>query len=101
MGEAEIRNGELIIHSHIITYGNAANAELAEQMREEIGDMWNEPAALISRSAGLCSLSPVTLHVRKSPGVDGAGDAVRSMTVDITLPPRQPPSHRESSRSHR
>jgi hypothetical protein len=54
MGEVEIRNGELVIHSHIITYGNAANAELAEQMQEEIADMWNAPAAVILLAGRPC-----------------------------------------------
>ena len=54
MGEAEIKNGGLIIHSHIITYGNGANAELTEQIREEIADMWNEPAAVISLAGRSC-----------------------------------------------
>lgn len=45
MGTAEINNHQLIIHSHIITYGNAANEELSEMIREEIETMWNEPEA--------------------------------------------------------
>lgn len=43
MGTAEINNQQLIIHSHIITYGNASNEELSEMIREEIETMWNEP----------------------------------------------------------
>ena len=42
MGEAEINNGQLIIHSHIITYGNAADEAITESIREEIETMWNE-----------------------------------------------------------
>ena len=38
---------QLIIHSHIITYGHAATPELTEQMREEIETMWNEPHASV------------------------------------------------------
>lgn len=45
MGTAEINNHQLIIHSHIITYGNAANEVLSEMIREEIETMWNEPEA--------------------------------------------------------
>ena len=50
MGEAEIniQQQQLIIHSHIITYGNAADEALTEQMRVEIETMWNEPQAIIA-----------------------------------------------------
>jgi hypothetical protein len=45
MGEAELHTtaGTLTIHSHIVTYGNAANDALTEQIREEIETLWNEP----------------------------------------------------------
>ncbi|MFL5787886.1 MAG: peptidase M10, partial [Flavisolibacter sp.] len=43
MGELEIDSKTILIHSHIITYGEAANEELTEQMRDEIESMWNEP----------------------------------------------------------
>ena len=45
MGEAELdtQRRELIIYSHLVTYGNAADAALTEQIREEIETMWNEP----------------------------------------------------------
>jgi hypothetical protein len=44
MGSAEIdiHNEQFIIFSNIITYGNAATAELTEQIRDEIETMWNE-----------------------------------------------------------
>jgi len=48
MGEAEIITGKIFIHSHIITYGNAADEIVTEQMREEIETLWNEPKARIS-----------------------------------------------------
>jgi hypothetical protein len=50
MGEAEIdlHNRQLIIHSNIITYGNASTPELTEQIRDEIETMWNEPKAAIT-----------------------------------------------------
>jgi hypothetical protein len=46
MGEAEIDIGKKIIfiHSHIITYGDAADETVTAQMREEIETLWNEPA---------------------------------------------------------
>jgi hypothetical protein len=49
MGEAEIDNSSkvLLISSHIITYGNAADEVLTERIRNEIETMWNEPAATI------------------------------------------------------
>lgn len=50
MGEAEIASDQQIItiHSNIIVYGNAATAELAELMRDEIENMWNAPQATIN-----------------------------------------------------
>lgn len=49
MGEVEIleRESQLIIHSNIITYGNAADPVITESIREEIETMWNEPRATI------------------------------------------------------
>jgi hypothetical protein len=44
MGSAEFQNNSLIIHSHIITYGNAANPAITELIRDEIETMWNAPA---------------------------------------------------------
>lgn len=44
MGTAEQEvNQQLIIHSHIITYGNAADPAITQNIREEIETMWNEP----------------------------------------------------------
>lgn len=50
MGEAELQAGEkrLLISSHIVTYGNAADAELTERIREEIETLWNEPHATVT-----------------------------------------------------
>lgn len=45
MGTADLENNQLIIHSHIITYGNAADPAVTENIREEIENMWNEPQA--------------------------------------------------------
>jgi len=49
MGSAElnISLGQLTIHSHIITYGDAADEEVTELIRDEIETMWNEPEAVI------------------------------------------------------
>jgi hypothetical protein len=50
MGEAEINsfNKTIVIHSHIITYGNVANEQLTESIRDEIETMWNEPQGIIN-----------------------------------------------------
>jgi hypothetical protein len=47
MGSAEldIHHRQLIIFSNIITYGNGANPEITEMIRDEIETMWNEPTA--------------------------------------------------------
>jgi hypothetical protein len=42
---------QLVILSHIVTYGHAATQAITEQMREEIESMWNEPQATIRRGA--------------------------------------------------
>jgi len=49
MGEVEILTGSktIVIHSHIIIYGKAANEELTQTIREEIETLWNEPKGLI------------------------------------------------------
>ena len=49
MGEAEIDTTDqtITIHSHIITYGDAADEKLTENIRAEIETMWNEPKATI------------------------------------------------------
>lgn len=50
MGFAELDSEglQLLIHAHIITYGNAATPEVTEQMRDEVETMWNEPSASVS-----------------------------------------------------
>lgn len=50
MGEVEldIEHRQIIIHSHIITYGHAATPDLTDQIRDEIETMWNEPQAFIN-----------------------------------------------------
>lgn len=47
MGTAEMTSGQLLICSHIITYGHAADETLTAMIREEIETMWNEPEYLI------------------------------------------------------
>lgn len=50
MGEVELDalNNIITIHSHIITYGDAANEKLTENIRNEIETMWNEPHAIVA-----------------------------------------------------
>ncbi len=50
MGEVELNpyHNTIIIKSHIITYGNAADEKVTESIREEIEDMWNEPKGTVS-----------------------------------------------------
>ena len=47
MGSVELNifSHELLLSSHIITYGNAADTIITELIRDEIETMWNEPAA--------------------------------------------------------
>lgn len=47
MGELELINRELILHSNIITYGNAADEAITRYIRDEIEEMWNAPKAII------------------------------------------------------
>ncbi len=47
MGIAEIGNEYLLIHSHIIIYGNAADSAITEMIRDEVETMWNEPEGVI------------------------------------------------------
>ncbi len=48
MGIVEVHDVQITIFSHIITYGDAADAELTNRIREEIETMWNEPQAWIT-----------------------------------------------------
>lgn len=49
MGEAELNRYRhtITIKSHIITYGNAADENITEAIRDEIETMWNEPKAMV------------------------------------------------------
>ena len=50
MGTVELAGTRCIIRSHIITYGNAADPLITEQIRAEIEDMWNAPTAVFNKS---------------------------------------------------
>jgi hypothetical protein len=53
MGIVELTDTTLLISSHIIIYGSAANEALAERIGREIHSMWNEPQARIQRKGQL------------------------------------------------
>jgi len=59
MGEAEFNTTgrQLIIHSNIIVYGNAADDKLTESIRDEIEAMWNEPKARVNISGTLLTVT--------------------------------------------
>jgi hypothetical protein len=48
MGEAELQQNSIIIHSTIFFYGSAANEELSVEIAKDIADHWNEPNASIA-----------------------------------------------------
>jgi hypothetical protein len=48
MGEAELQNDRIIIHSVIFFYGTAANDALSAEVAKDIADHWNEPAASVN-----------------------------------------------------
>jgi hypothetical protein len=55
MGIAEfLHSNHLLISSHIIIYGNAADEIITERIRNEIENMWNEPRGTIRYENGLC-----------------------------------------------
>jgi len=56
MGTAEIVDHQLIISSHIVTYGTAATTGITEMIRDEIETMWNEPQADIVIDGQLFSI---------------------------------------------
>jgi len=68
MGEAELHstNKQLIIHSHIITYGDAADEIITERIRDEIETMWNEPQAKVTiNHSSFSVLFHITAEVKK------------------------------------
>lgn len=58
MGEVEIDvyQNTIIIYSHIITYGNAADKNVTELIRDEIESMWNEPKGKITIKGNMLSV---------------------------------------------
>jgi hypothetical protein len=56
MGSAEISDQQLIIFSHIVTYGTAATPDVTENMRDEIETMWNEPKTILVMDGSVFSV---------------------------------------------
>jgi hypothetical protein len=67
MGEAEITAGNtIIIHSHIITYGNAADDVVTRRIRDEIETMWNEPKGMVTlRGSSFQIVFRITAEIKK------------------------------------
>ena len=67
MGEAEITSdSNIIIHSHIVTYGSAADYTVTERIRKEIETMWNEPrATIVIHGSSIPVLFSITAEMRK------------------------------------
>ncbi|MGZ3851143.1 MAG: peptidase M10 [Flavisolibacter sp.] len=67
MGEAEITSGNnIVIRSHIITYGNAADEVVTERIRDEIETMWNEPKGTVNiHNTSFQILFRITAETRK------------------------------------
>ena len=71
MGEVEIDiiNRIIIIKSHVITYGNAADEIITESIRSEIETMWNEPHAAI-KIKGVSFLVNFDITASLQPSID-------------------------------
>jgi hypothetical protein len=68
MGEVEldIYRNILIIRSHIIIYGNGADEQLTEQIRDEIETMWNEPRGIVMINNRMVQVQfSITAELRK------------------------------------
>jgi len=48
MGEAELQQNRIIIHSAIFFYGSGASDALSVEIAKDIADHWNEPNAVIA-----------------------------------------------------
>jgi hypothetical protein len=71
MGTVEITSQQIIIYSHIITYGDAANPPITEQIRDEIETMWNEPKGILLLK-GVELRVVFTITASFQPGIDPA-----------------------------
>ena len=95
MGTVELAGTRCIIRSHIITYGNAADPLITEQIRAEIEDMWNAPTAVFNKSGNalrvLFEITWIKLLMLSS------GFTVEKF-VSISSAPASSPRRRSSSR---
>ncbi|MCW3082181.1 peptidase M10 [Segetibacter sp.] len=71
MGEVEMNHEEqiILISSHIITYGSAADEKVTELVRDEIETMWNEPKGTIPVK-GVVYLVTFKITAELRPGVE-------------------------------
>ncbi len=59
MGTLELDKNarQLLVHSNIILYGNAATQELLDQCVDEIATMWNEPRGIVKLGTEIYNVS--------------------------------------------
>jgi hypothetical protein len=69
MGTVELDGGQMTIFSHIITYGNAAEPGITEQIRDEIETMWNAPKGMVEWKSKLWQVS-FTITASCEPNID-------------------------------
>jgi hypothetical protein len=71
MGEVEIDpyHDTIIITSHIITYGNAADEKVTALIREEVETMWNEPKGMIYLKGNKFMVT-FSISAELQPGID-------------------------------
>ena len=71
MGEAEIHpyQDTIIITSHIITYGDAADEKVTALIRDEIETMWNEPKGPVYLKGNRFMVT-FSISAELQPGID-------------------------------
>ncbi len=74
MGEVEIKQNSIIIHSVIFFYGGAASDALSFEIAKDIADHWNEPGAKINIGGRNCQVL-----------FDIEGVWARSLTPEIVI----------------
>ena len=66
IAEIDIHQKQLLIRSHIITYGNAADEAVTKYIAQEIETMWNEPQAIILlQSASFSVRFKITASIKR------------------------------------
>ena len=69
MGEAEIDHDLIVITSHLITYGDAADEKVTALIRDEIETMWNEPKGMVYIN-GTSFIVTFSITAAWQPGID-------------------------------